>query len=554
MAALIAWRLRTIGGFGLGGIPLDVKRRWAGSVGAFVLLAACGGPPPHASAHAPIPSPTPVQSQRLRVSPAVRSYHPFTAAQAITSVVQVDSNQFLVCDDVDVYRLTRGPSGYSISTVPRPLPDWHPDGLAYAFGTLYVADYVNHDVLKLRLLAGGLELTGTIAGPDLHGPVNVAPQFDGSVAVADYDAGAVLEFDPGGSLAWRVPLGRAHGVTAIGGMIYATSLAGSTVTKLDGSGRIVQIGGGQGTSPGRYLLPAGLAASSGRILVTDAHTGRITLLDQDLHVVGFAGANGPGLDAFDYPYATVALADGYLVADTYKQRLVRLDRSFALQEQIALGPHVASARGQPLLTSTEAQPYVYPALPGVDLLHELGLRPAVTYAGAYNGLSRTDGDVATALVTFTDPRFGDTYVTWAQKVGLYVVVGSPQRVQLEVIDPATGMFTYVTVGWDGWWADGALLFADGQRRDLADAIKPATAAFAQAAALVAGGVPRMAAFDRALSAGRPRAWSSDFASTAGRQFYQSGRGAAAASAYYDWAVQQPRVAVSELLEVRYLSG
>jgi DNA-binding beta-propeller fold protein YncE len=484
----------------------------------------------------------------------MRSFHPFTAAQAITSVVQVDANQFLVCDDVDVYRLTRGRSGYSISTVPRPVPDWHPDGLAYAFGTLYVADYVDHDVLKLRLVATGLELAGTIAGPDLRGPVNVAPQFDGSVAVADYDAGAVLQFDPGGALAWRVPLGRAHGVTASGGMIYATSLAGSTVTKLDGSGRAVRTAGGPGTSPGRYLLPAGLAAASGQILVTDAHTGRITLLDQDLHVVAFAGANGAGLDAFDYPYTTVALADGYLVADTYKQRLVRLDRSFAIQEQIALGPHVASARGQPLLTSTDALPYVYPALPGVDVLHELGLRPAVGYVGAYNGLARTDGEAATAQLTFSDPWFGDTYVTWAQKVGQYVVVGSPQRVQLEVIDPTTGMFTYVTVGWDGWWADGALLFADGQRRDLADAIQPATASFARAAALVAGGAPRMAAFDRALSGGRPRDWPADLASAGGRMFFRSGRGAAAASAYYDWVLQQPRVAVSEVLEVRYLSG
>jgi hypothetical protein len=343
-------------------------------------------------------------------------------------------------------------------------------------------------------------------------------------------------------------------VTASGGVIYATSLASATVTKLDASGRIVQTGGAPGTSPGRYLLPAGLAAASGRILVTDAHTGRITLLDQGLHVVAFAGVNGPGLDAFDYPYATVALADGYLVADTYKQRLVRLDRSFAIQEQIALGPHVASARGQPLLASTDAQPYVYPALPGVDVLHELGLRPAVRYVGGYNGLARTDGEAATAQLTFSDPRFGDTYVTWAQKIGPYVVVGSPQRVQLEVIDPATGMFTYVTVGWDSWWADGALLFADGQRRDPADAIQPATAAFARAAALVAGGTPRMAAFDRALGGGRARDWSSVLASAGGRQFYQSGRGAAAASAYYDWALQQPRVGVSELLEVRYLSG
>jgi hypothetical protein len=530
-------------------VGTDSGRAWRARValGVGLLLAsACVSKPTAPAAPPPF--------DHLRVASTFHTYRSPVATGLPTSVVQDEGGRYLLCDHANVYLLTLTSAGLDAVLLARPqVPVWLPTGLAYRAGLLYVANDRGHDVLVLRRTDAGLSLVRRITSPRMVQPRNVAAEQDGSVAVADQD-GAVLKFGPGGALRWRTPLEGAHGVTESGGSIYASSLGRQTVSRLDQSGAVLQSAGSPGTSLGRYLYPVSLAAADGRILVTDGHNGRITVLDERLHVVDHAGASGPGLDAFNIPFATLPLADGYLVADSFKSRLLRLDRRWTIQYQVALGPSVPAGRERPLVFGSDARPYTYDMLPGVDVTARLGLRSPLRFEGSFNGLDHVNPDGTSTHLVFEDPQLGSTGPTWAQQVGQYIVVGSSANGQLEVIDPTSGMFTYVRVGGDAWWRAGTLLQSGGVRRDLAEVIAPALPAFARARQLLDRGVSRPDAFNQALAAGKPRDWSADLTSPAGQQFLHSAMTPNDARQYFDWALKQPQQRAVEQLEVRYLSG
>ncbi|HKF77740.1 MAG TPA: hypothetical protein VKF59_16490 [Candidatus Dormibacteraeota bacterium] len=522
-----------------------LPQRWAGIAAAAVLAAACSGqtvpgqpPPPFAS---------------LTVAPTMHSYHVPGVIGLPVSIVQVDDG-YLLCDYVALYHLVRTSSGYTIKTLgPPAVPVWAPTGLAYRDGVLVVANYLGHDVLKLRLRGDTLTLVQRITDPSLQEPENVVTEADGSVLAADYQGNGLLRFRPDGTLQWRVPLGQAHGVTESGGYIYASSLLLQTIAKIDPFGNVVKTAGSPGASIGQYLWPVGLSDVGDRIAVTDALNGRITLLDHDLKVVGHAGANGAGLDALNFPYATLPVADGYVIVDSSKQRLVHTDRSWVVQDQVAMGAFVPVGRRRPLVYGSDARPYTYDMLPGVDVPATLGLRKPLPFVGAYDGLDHVGSRGAVTHLDLIDPQLGSTSAMWAQMVGNYIVIGSPESQQLLVVDPATGMFTGVTVGLDTWWRAGTLLGVAGVRRDLSEVIRPAQAAFAKTAQLLAQGVSPQDAFNQALSGGQARSFASDLSSAGGQEFLRSDMGTAAADRYFAWALQQPRPRVIEMLEVRYLS-
>jgi DNA-binding beta-propeller fold protein YncE len=347
----------------------------------------------------------------------------------------------------------------------------------------------------------------------------------------------------------------AHGLAAAGGRLYVSSLADGKIRELEQSnGSVARIAGGLGVSKGRYLWPVGLTADGGRVLVTDAHNGAITILNGDLQVQSRVGANGPGLDAFNFPFATLPVSGGYLIVDSFRYRLARTDRSWTLQDQLALGTAVPVGRQRPTVIGSDAQPNTYRMLPGVDLPAELGLRKRLAFVGGLNGLDHVTANGTVQHVDVVDPQFGSTSITWAQTVESYIVIGSCQGSTLEVIDPATGMFTFVTVGGDTWWRAGELLLSVNLRRTLSAAIAPAVTAFAQAKLLLARGVSRADAFNQALSAGRPRDWSRDLSSPAAQQFLHSAQTPDDAATFFAAALQQREPRAVELLEVKYLSG
>jgi NHL repeat len=491
----------------------------------------------------------------LQVAPTMRSYHVPSQIGLVTSIAQDALGRTLLCDHSRLYVVARTATGYSVAEVPRPVvPAWQPTGLAYQNGLLYVADGPARDVLVLRLTGTRLDLVRRITSQLLGSPQSVAVESDGSMVVADQGGGSLLKFSAQGDLLWQRPLASAHGVVESGGAIFATSLQqqGPTLSRWTLSGQRAQVGGAIGVSDGRFLRPAGLASDGGRILVTDAYNGRVTVLDGGLHVVAQVGGNGPGVDAFDIPTATLPVDGGYLVADSYRGRLVRTDRRWVIQEQIVFGPMVPTGRQRPLVFGSDAQPFTYGMLPGVDIAASLGLRRRADFAGAWDGLDRIGGG-SPGHLSFDDTQMGASGPTWAQQVGRYVVAGSPTSPRLEVIDPATAMFTYVDVGLDSWWRPGWLLLPGNFRRPLDEVVAPAVSAFEAARQLLAQGVSRQDAFTRALAAG-PWSWQQELTSAPAQQFLRSPMTPADAARYFDAALRQRDQRVVELLGVKYLSG
>jgi hypothetical protein len=326
------------------------------------------------------------------------------------------------------------------------------------------------------------------------------------------------------------------------------------VHELDYSGRLLKSAGGLGVTRGRFLYPVGLVADGSNLLVTDAHNGAVTVLSGNLQVLNRVGGNGQGLDAFNFPFDAIPVSDGFLVLDTFKYRFVHVDRTWTETEQVDFGQVVPVGRGRPLVVGSDAHPYTYPSLPGVDIVAALGLRQPETFVGALNGLDHLDAAGHLTHLDVIDPIYGSTSVTWAQMVGSYLVIGSDQRGALEVVDPTSGMFTFVDVGPDSWWRSGTLLLSENLRRDLNQVIVPAVAEFQRAKLLLAQGVSRATVFNQVLATGKPRDFATDLSSTAGQTFVHSPMTATDARRYFDTALAQPQVRVVELLEVQYLSG
>lgn len=515
---------------------------WA-AVCVLVVSACSAGPKPG----------RPPDYDNLPIASTMHSYHLPGLVGLPYSVVQV-GDDYLVSDQSAVFRLIRAGPNYSVKLLAKPaVPVWSPGGLAYQAGVLVVANSLGHDVLKLLVQGDTLTLAQRITDPDLRSPQNVALGTDGSVAVSDPEGNGVLRFGPDGGRQWRLQVGEAYGVAESGGFVYASSLVQENISKIDLGGHIVKTVGMEGASIPRFLWPLGLGDLGDRIAVTDAVQGRITLLDHDLRPVGHEGANGPGMDALNYPHTTLAVKDGYVVVDTYKQRLLHTNRSWVVLDQVAFGQAVPVGRQRPLIFGSDPRPYTYPMWPGVDLAAALGLRPAMPFVGGYDGLDhiRTDGSVD--HLDLMDRQFGSANSTWAQWVGRNIVIGSPESPDLFVVDPATGMFTGVDVGLDSWWWAGTLLLSVGLRRELADVIKPALAAFTRADQLLAQGASPQQAFNQALAGGQARDFTADLGSASGRQFLRSPMSSADANAYFAHELEQPRPHVFQMLEVRYLT-
>lgn len=495
----------------------------------------------------------------LKVSPTFHSYHPVSGPDLVSSIVQDDTGQVLIADDKNVFALTRVNAAYAFTVLQPPAAsakNWHPAGLAARSGLLYVANDNGHDVLVVRRAGNSLTLVREILSKSMQLPQNVAVDQDGSIYVAD-STGVLLRFNSGGSLMWRTPVDRARGVAISGGSIFATSVGNKTIVKVSTSGAIVKTAGSAGVSVGRYQLPIGLAAApNGRLLLTDQYNGRVAVLDQNLRVLQQIGANGAGVDAFNLPSATIATGDGYLVADTFKHRLVRTDAKWQMQEQIVLAASafVPAGRERPLVYGTDARPITYPMLPGVDVAAEVGARAPLSFVGGFNGLDQS-GAAKPIHLNVEDYQLNSMGQTWAERVGQYIVIGSPTNNRLEVIDPATGMFSYVEVGGDAWWrAANALLMPGGLRRSLTDVIAPAVTAFAKANQLLSQNVPRRDVLNQVLGASRPRDLARDLTSDAGKVFLASPMKSDDALKYYDAIRPYQEQRIIELLEVKFLAS
>jgi uncharacterized protein (TIGR03663 family) len=85
--------------------------------------------------------------------------------------------------------------------------------------------------------------------------------------------------------------------------------------------------GSQGTAPGQFTDPRGLAVDSGgRVYVADSNNHRIQVFDSNGHFVTQWGSQGAGLGQFQEPWGVAVDEDGNVyVADSWNHRLQKFD-------------------------------------------------------------------------------------------------------------------------------------------------------------------------------------------------------------------------------------
>src|SRR5690348_4949312 len=89
-----------------------------------VAVAGCSNQPPAAGPSGP------AGLGHLQVAAGFHSFHLHSTAMQVQSIVQVDANQYLLCDYYDVFRLTRDANGYTMALLGRPAATaWSPAGL-----------------------------------------------------------------------------------------------------------------------------------------------------------------------------------------------------------------------------------------------------------------------------------------------------------------------------------------------------------------------------------------------------------------------------------------
>ena len=199
---------------------------------------------------------------------------------------------------------------------------------------LFIANYLGNNVLIGRLdkARNTLRIIGEIGDANTISPEGVA--FNGSlVATANYDGDNVQVFEPDGekwSTRCNLPISRAHGITFLGGYVYATSLTDRQIVKIDPDS-CAEVGraGGAGWGPGQYLWPTSVTPWDDRsIAIADAHTGLISIADaKTLSVNRQLGGNGPGLDGMNMPYGLFVETDNMLVTNTFRRQIVAFNKT-----------------------------------------------------------------------------------------------------------------------------------------------------------------------------------------------------------------------------------
>jgi DNA-binding beta-propeller fold protein YncE len=206
-----------------------------------------------------------------------------------------------------------------------------PRGLAVdATGNLYIVDSKNNRVQKLApdgkpLLAWGQE--GKEPG-QFKDPGGIAIGPDGSVYVADTWNHRVQKFDSNGKFLaeWRPEPGfwgpRGIAINADGSMLYVTDTGNKRVVAFDAKGKQLAAWGRDGSKPGDFIEPVGVAVDQdGHVLVADTGNRRIQVFDaqgkflKEYPVFGWE-------EFYTEPYLAPS-GSFLLVTDSYNHRAAR---------------------------------------------------------------------------------------------------------------------------------------------------------------------------------------------------------------------------------------
>ena len=198
-----------------------------------------------------------------------------------------------------------------------------PGGIAVdrAAGRVWVADTANS-----RVQALGLDGTWQATATGFNAPRQLAVAPDGAVYVADTANGRIQRRDPA-SGAWTTfaaGLSSPAGVAATSDAVYVADTADN---------RIQRIAGATTTTlpapPGGLSAPTGVAAAAGAVYVADTGANRVLRFNEGPGTWDVIGTDGTGPGQFIAPHglALDAGASTLVVADTGNDRLQRITLS-----------------------------------------------------------------------------------------------------------------------------------------------------------------------------------------------------------------------------------
>jgi DNA-binding beta-propeller fold protein YncE len=190
-----------------------------------------------------------------------------------------------------------------------------PSGIAAdATGRIFVADYGNNRVEVFTSEGAFLNQFGS----DLQSPYDVTVGPSGTVYVADHGNHRVAEYDGTGvfiSALATDPLPTGVAVDVSGNIFVASEagpfLPGDRVSKYDPSGNLLMTFGSEGTDPGYFNGPAGLAVDpAGSIYVADHANHRVQKFDSNGTLLSYWGMFGDGPGEFRYTLDVAIGPDG----------------------------------------------------------------------------------------------------------------------------------------------------------------------------------------------------------------------------------------------------
>jgi hypothetical protein len=214
---------------------------------------------------------------------------------------------------------------------PRAVEVWNPSGIYYSpyYDRLFIANYTGKDVLIAAIERNGDQVSLLLDARLTHlegikGPEGIHVSPGGRfMAVADYLGNAVSLFervDGQWMFRWKQTLPASHGVSIVGGHVYA---GGNSIAKFEVEtgkeiNRVSTIGG-------RAILFATCInrdEQSGGLIGSDPMAGRVFTMTRDLRLKDEFGANGPGRVNFSMPYCVYRDKESLTILSTYQDRIL----------------------------------------------------------------------------------------------------------------------------------------------------------------------------------------------------------------------------------------
>ncbi len=214
-----------------------------------------------------------------------------------------------------------------------------PRGLAAdARGNLYVADTKNS---RIQVFDGNGQFVrefGSKGSGDgqFNEPCGVAVDPQGEIWVADTWNQRIVHFGPDGKYVGSFMDAEKgffgpRAVIPSKNLLYVADTGNKRIVRFDRQGNRLSDWGGNGTGPGQFIEPVGLAADpAGNIYVADTGNHRVQVFDWEGKFLRQFPVSG-WKDFYTEPYIAIGPSDSVLVTDSVAGRLVQYEASGALK-------------------------------------------------------------------------------------------------------------------------------------------------------------------------------------------------------------------------------